>query len=264
MDNETNPSENDAEVVESSVKINENGCDEQTDDTDAVTESEEKDEPDAEAVSENKTEEDEKDGGAEAEAEVEADAEAEAEAEVDGDEDKECQSTKESPVDEPPSESDQFAVIDSDPSECSPEKGACIVSSPSEAERDELGNGKRWNRLENESSPEKSRSEVACVISSPSEADESANDKSWGQLNESVSEGNEDEDIDYDAYSADEIDYRSSQECIQYEVKQREKDRKVAADCQVFELTDDNSSGDDEQSDNDIDEMGEEEEDSGE
>ncbi|XP_055321488.1 GATA zinc finger domain-containing protein 7-like isoform X2 [Sitodiplosis mosellana] len=256
MDNETNPSENDAEVVESCVKINENGCDEQTDETDAVTESEDKDESEVENVSENKTEEEEEE------------------------EEEECPSPKESsPVDEAPSETDQFAVIDSDPSESSPEKGACIVSSPSETEHEELGNDKSWNQLENESSPEKSQSEVAfeaaCIISSPSEAEmyESANEKTWGQLNESVSEGIYDEaeledSIDDEAESEDdemENNYRPSQKVV-YQKKEREKEQKPAAECPVFELTDDNSSVDDVRSevDDDIegDEMGEEEEDS--
>lgn len=231
MDNETNPNENESEVVESSEPINENGC-------------------------ENKTEEEEEEQEHEQEEQ---------------EQEEECLSPKQSsPVNEPPSETDQFAVIDSDPSECSPEKGACIVSSPSEMEPEELGNDKNWMQSENESSPEKSRSETACVISSPSEAemDESANDKSWGQLNESVSESVYEDSIDDEPESDDEEienDYPSSPK-VSYQ-KEREKEQKPTAECPVFELTDDNSSVDDVRSvDDDIDgdEMGEEEEDSGE
>lgn len=240
MDNETNLNGSESEVVEPSKEINENGCDEQTDETDAVTESEDKTELEQEEIlSENKTEE-------------------------------ECLSPKESsPSTGLPNEIDQFAVIDSEPSECSPEKVACIVSSPSETERDELGNDKSWSQLENESSPEKSQSDVACVISSPSEAemDETANDKSWGQLNESVSEGS----IDDGPESEDEKmenDYPSVYGVAPLVYQEMLKNRKKPApECPVFELTDDNSSVDDVRSevddDMDGDEMGEEEEDSG-
>lgn len=246
MDNETNPNENESEVVKASDEINENGCDE-PDEIDGVTETDEKDQNDEQAVEiENKL--------------------------AEGDEeDEKAISPKEAPIiDESITENDDFAVIDSDnPSECSPEKGqgsACLVSSPSENENDEVGTDKSWNEL-NDSSPEKSRSEATCVISSPSEVEgeETVNDKGWVQLNESVSEGIYEDSMEEEPESDDdEFINRSSPKFM---FKEHEKKQKSAVECPVFELTDDNSSVDDARSDVDDDiegdEMGEEEEDSG-
>lgn len=244
MDNETNPNENDSEVVESTEQINENGCNEQSD-TDRVNDLDDKDSPEQSSESDDKKD------------------------------DEDCMSPKPSTLlHEAQSESDQFGVTDSDnPSDSSPDKGrdvSLVVSSPIEMECDETANDKSWRQI-NDSSPEKSRSDVACVVSSPSESvecEESTNDKGWCQLNESVSEGgiyddsmddepdSEDDDVDNDY-----ID-RSSPKAV---FKQRDSVPKPDVECPVFELTDDNSSAGEPRSeaDDDIDgdEMGEEEED---
>lgn len=240
MENETGPIENDSEVVESNEEINENGCDKQ-DEVDGAIDTDDKTETEPTVQGENKTE------------------------------DEECLSPMQAyPIDEAPSETDQFAVIDSDnPSENSPDKGqtiTCTVSSPSEVETEETANDKNWNHQSNDSSPEKSRSDTACIISSPSEVegDESANDKGWTQLNESVSEDIYDDSMDEEPESEeDEFIDRSSPKVV---FKDRESGEKPAVDCQVFELTDDNSSVDDARSEMDDDIEGEdmgEEEDSG-
>lgn len=258
MEIETNPNDNESEVVESCVSINENGCDE-THDVDTAIETGVKDGAD-QTVEETTT--------------ADLDKNSKKDDDVDDNDENEreevCLSPKQStPVDEPEpipepepepgaelesSETDQ--VIDSDnPSESSPDKelsGACVISSPSEVESEEQVNEKSWNQM-NDSSPEKSLSEAACVISSPSEAecDDSVNEKGWNQLNESL--GDEDSMDAADSDDDNEFIDRSSPKV----------EEKPAADCQVFELTDDNSSiearseGDDDMEDE---ELGEEEE----
>lgn len=246
MENETGPIENDSEVVESSEEINENGCDKQNEEV-AVIDTDDKND-----IDKNETE-------------PTAASASEAENKT---EDDECLSPVQAyPIDEPPSETDQFAVTDSDnPSENSPEKSqsiACTVSSPSEVEAEETANDKSWNHQSNDSSPEKRRSENAGVISSPSEieGDESANVKGWRQRNDSMSEGIYDESMDEEPESEeDEFIDRSSPKVV---FNNRESGEKPAVDCPVFELTDDNSSVDDARSeiDDDIEdeELGEEE-----
>ncbi|XP_031617830.1 putative uncharacterized protein DDB_G0282133 isoform X3 [Contarinia nasturtii] len=249
MDNE--PNENESEVVESCEDINENGCDdEQTEDD--VNESEDKDE------TEDKDELEDKDDDQNQSEQLNV---------IENKTDEECMSPKpsiEPSVDDAPSdEPDQFAVIDSDnPSENSPQKSqgaACTISSPSETEPDELENDKSWNQL-NESSPTKSLSEVA-IISSPSE--ESQIEKNWDQpANESLYD---DDSMDEEPESDDdENDYinRSSPKLLFQKQRERARARPRTDDCQVFELTDDNSSGDDGQSEVDDDIEGEEEEES--
>lgn len=168
-----------------------------------------------------------------------------------------------SPLNEARSEPDQFDAIDAkSPLDNTPEKdqdGACMVSSPSEI--DETANDKSWNEI-NDSSPEKSRSETAFILSSPSEmeCDEAVNGN-WARINTISKEDMFEDSMDDESDEDEDIDTYIDTSKSDYN---RGRDTKG----EVFELTDGNSSMDDPRSDIDEEIDGEEmlgeDEDSGE
>lgn len=242
MDDETNSNEINSAAIDENEKINENGCDVANDAENTVNELQ-----------------DDKDG---------ADHSAElTETEKDDDE-KVSDSLPEQPLPagEPASDTEQINAINSEnPSESCSEKEPIvsndIIESP-KMESEKPTDEKNWSQM-NDSSPEKSRSDEACLILSTSEADcddSLVNEKSWSQLNESIGEG----DAIYGEDSMD--DEPDSEDDVDNEFIERSSPKvepKLAPDCPVFELTDDNSSVDvrsEGEDDIENEELGEEEE----
>lgn len=281
MDNETNPNENESDVIETSDTINENGCDDDPNDETATVAECKKDENQLDESDANKNDEDDGDvtkvspeetvGGHTENEPTESEVETTAEVTdqpihepIEQATEEPVDETVDEPANEQPSQSassetEQYTVIDSDNlSESSPEKGsnaACIVSPSSELDGDESCNDKSWAQM-NDSNPDKSLSEDAIILSpSGAECDDLINEKGWGQLNESIVDGISDDSMEEEAEDSED-DFLDRND-------QKELKRKPAADPEVFELTDDNSSADEAQSDGEDDEMGEEDDESG-
>lgn len=295
MDTETNTIENESELVESSEPINENGCDDngkpkiietvkqQSDDKEtdqsielendqkhsddseslpikspvnepiilAASETEPYDIVDSENPSENSSPE--KNSSATPATELEAV------------ETKEIEATK----GEVDAATAPVAVVTEATEMTATEVAPCNVSIPSVEvdDVDEPANDKNWSQVnasQLDNSLEKSDSDMACLIPSPSDPmNDSVNEKndSWDRLNEPIDDANyddsdDDDDSEGDGVGDDEFNKRSNPKTVE---------QKSNSDCQVFELTDDNSSVDDTREsdgDDDIegDDMGEEEE----
>lgn len=119
--------------------------------------------------------------------------------------------------------------------------------------------------LQVDSSPEKSGSEMACLIPSPSDPmNDSANEKSenWEPIEDVNYDDSEEEDDENENEDDDDSDVGVDNEEFSKRSNPKTVEQKTNNDCQVFELTDDNSSVDDAResdAEDDI-EMGEEEE----
>lgn len=302
MDTETNPIENESELVEPSEPINENGCDDNGDN--------EKPNVIDETVTHQPPDDKETDQSIESEIDQKHDDNSES-------------SPLKSPASEPivlcVSETEPCDVIDTENTsendspekissettpaveldvveakqielkEAQPEAEVEVETPPTVEEREEEEElpatevaqcndsipsvgvddlDDTANTIQLESSPEKSSSELACLIPSPSDPmNDSVNENSdsWDQLKEPIDGANyddSDDDVD-DAVDDDSEDGGDNEFSERSNPKTVEQ--KTNNECQIFELTDDNSSVDDVresdgEDDIDADEMGEEEE----
>lgn len=286
MDTEINPIENESELVESSEPINENGCDdnEKPKVIDTVTQQSDDKETDQSIESENdqKHTDDSESSPMKSPANeptILCASETEPYDIIDSDNPSENNSPeKNSSATIPATESDvetkqieaeevlsEIEVAKELPAtEC---VATCDAPTPS-IEMDEVD--EPANTLQVDSSPEKSSSEMACLIPSPSDPmNDSVDEKneSWDQLNEPIDDVNyDDSDDDDDDDDDDNDDDSGADDEFSKTSNPKTVEQKANSDCQVFELTDDNSSVEDVresdgEDDMDADEMNEEEED---
>lgn len=271
MDSETNPVETESELVEPSEPINENGCDDI-----------EKPKVIEETVTHQSDDDKETDQSIKS---VDCDQKPGDDSDI-----LPLKSSTEEPIILCASETDAFDMIDSDASQNnSPEKHSnetalnAVASDEVETKHIEANDVQAADELpvieeatpcndqtqsvevddgdeasgavEVDSSPEKSGSEMACLIVSPDPMNDSVNEKSesWEPIDDQNYDDSEEEVEDEDDVDSDVggNNQRSNPKTAE---------QKTNNDCQVFELTDDNSSVDDareseEEDDIDADEM---------
>lgn len=298
MDTETNTIENESKPVESSEPINENGCDDNEkqkvietvtqqpndkDTTDQSTESENDQKLDDDSESSPTKSPDNESPIILAASETTPDDIIDSENPTENDSPEKnanattpaVETTEIEPkeVDAVATEAVETEAVATEATEeiAATEVAPCNVSIPSVEvdDVDEPVNDKNWNQINSvqlESSLEKSDSNLACLIPSPSDPiNDSVNEKddSWDRLNEPIDDANyDDSDDDDDEDSGDGAEDNEFNKSLNPKTVEQKKSNN---DCQVFELTDDNSSVDDTresdgEDDIDGDDMGEEEE----
>lgn len=305
MDTETAPIENESELVEPSEPINENGCDdnEKSKVIDTVTQRSDDKETDQTIESENDekpgvdTESSPVKSPPASEPIVLCANETEPFDIIDSDNPSENNSPEKIASETIPAETAETDVVESKQIEAAPKEiqteeaeveteaakelpaTECLATCDAPIQSVEVDDVDEPAdvTLQVESSPEKSGSEMACLIPSPSDPmNDSANEKndSWDQLNEPIDDVNyddsDDDDEDDDDEDRDDGDGGDdSDDGADHEFSKRSHpktvEQKTDNDCQVFELTDDNSSVDDArdsegEDDIEADEMGDEEE----